>query len=139
MSTVDAMTGSTASSGSTTTSSRTTLGQDDFYKIMISELSNQDPFEPLDNQQFLEQLTSLQNSQTMSQLNEGIGKLLLSQELASAGNLIGREIKAVDADAAEGTGELSGTVERVQVKDGEVSLVLDGGQPVALGEILEIA
>jgi len=136
MSTVDAVTAMAAGTGSGTASSRTTLDRDDFYKIMISELTNQDPFEPMDNQQFLDQLSSLQNLETMGQLNDGIEKLLLSQEIASAGNLIGRDVKAGNPGEGEGT---SGTVERVQVKDGAVSLILDGGQTVSLGDIVEIS
>ena len=42
------------------------LSQEDFFQIMISEMQNQDPLEPLDNQQFLSQLTQMQTMETMT-------------------------------------------------------------------------
>jgi len=119
---------------------RNTLARDDFYKIMISELSNQDPFEPMDNQQFLEQMVSLQTMDTTAKLTDGINALLLQQKIASASALIGREIRALSANLLqESGGELQGTVERVRVASGEVELILEGDQPVKLEEVVEIS
>jgi flagellar basal-body rod modification protein FlgD len=130
------VTASTSSSaGSSASSSRTTLGRDDFYKIMIGELSNQNPFEPLDNQQFLGQLTSLQSMDTMTRLTDGIASLVLGQRLGAASALIGREVRAASSGSETG---VTGTVEKVQVKDGEVSLVLDGDRTVKIEDLAEI-
>ena len=137
-------TGSAGSTGSSSAggaaSSHTTLSQDDFYKIMISELTNQDPFQPLDNQQFLQQLASLQSLDTTARLSQGIDKLVLGQRLASASSLIGHDIHAVSSATADGaSGDVRGTVKGVQVSNGEVDLLLDGERKVKLDEVVEIA
>jgi len=138
MATIDstAAAGSTTSTAAATGGSRTTLGREEFYKIMIGELENQDPFEPMDNQKFLEQLSSLQNLDTMGRLADNIDKLILQQQITSASALVGRKVSA--APDAEG-GSVSGEVVKVQVKDGVVSLVLDGDQTVDLGDVVEIS
>ena len=108
--------GATTSSSSGSRSNA--LAQEDFFEIMISELTNQDPLEPMDNQQFLNQLVQMQTLQATTKLSEGIESLLLGQQIASAGSLIGRQIEGEDADG----NPVSGTVQSVVVQDGDVML-----------------
>ncbi len=121
-------------SGGTATD-RAKLSRDDFYKIMVSELTNQDPFEPMDNRQFLEQLTSLQSLESTSRLSDGIERLLFQNRLSSASALIGREVRAV---AGAGT-EIKGSVSRVLVRGGDVRLILEDGVTLGFDEVTEIA
>ncbi len=114
---------------------RARLSRDDFYKIMVSELTNQDPFEPMDNNQFLEQLTSLQSLESTSRLSDGIDRLLFQNRLSSASALIGREVRAAGAEG----GEIKGSVSRVLVQGGDVRLILDDGVTLGLDEVTEIA
>lgn len=102
----------------TTASARSSLSQEDFFNIMISELTNQDPLEPMDNNQFLDQLTQLQNLEATTKLTEGIESLLLGQQIASGGVLIGQQVTGV----AETGDIVSGLVENVTVQDQEVLL-----------------
>ena len=97
---------------------RSTLSQDQFLKIMISELTNQDPLEPLSNQEFLGQLTQMQTLETMTQLSVGIEALLVGQQISSAGTLIG---KVVVGEVANGSA-ISGLVDRVVVEGQQVLL-----------------
>lgn len=129
--------------GTTANSDRAELQRDDFYKIMISELSNQDPFEPMDNRQFLEQLTSLQSLDAIGRLNDGIETLILQNQMSSASGLIGRDVLAkrfvVDADGAATFQEISGKVEKVLIQGGEVHLLLEDDETVKLTEVGEIS
>ena len=122
---------------------RNRINQDDFYKIMISELSNQDPFEPLDNRQFLEQLASLQTLDATGRLSSGIEKLVAENRLAIATSLIGKEVRAPSAttgqDGLPAGEEIRGKVERVRVQDGEVKLILDGDRTLSIDSVREIA
>jgi flagellar basal-body rod modification protein FlgD len=127
---------STASGVAKASSGRNTLSRDDFYKIMISELTNQDPFQPVDNQQFLQQLSSLQTLDATGKLTDGIDKLVLGQQLSSASSLIGKVIKT--PDGTTGT-SLQGTVRKVEVQGSEVQLLLDGDRKVKLSDVTEIA
>jgi flagellar basal-body rod modification protein FlgD len=117
-------------------SGRNTLSRDDFYKIMISELTNQDPFQPVDNQQFLQQLSSLQTLDATGKLTDGIDKLVLGQQLSSASSLIGKTVKTPDGTTGN---SLQGTVQKVQVQGSDVELLLDGNRKVKLSDVTEIA
>ncbi len=113
---------------------RAQLTRDDFYQIMIAELSHQDPFEPMDNQKFLEQLASLQTLDVTGRLGDGIDKLLFQQRLSAASVLIGKQVTAAD----ENGGALSGRVERVRVQGQNIDLLLDSGKQVSFEKVLEI-
>ena len=111
------------------------LSQEEFFQIMISEMQNQDPLEPLDNQQFLSQLTQMQTMETMTRLSEGLESLLLGQQISSAGILIGKTVHGEVSGVP-----VQGTVERVVVEGqqvflgvGEVLLPLSGVQEVLPG------
>ncbi len=142
MSTIDALTGTgaqaSASSAAATASARSVLSTQDFYKIMISELTNQDPMSPLDNQDYMQQLASLQTLDATTRLTDGIAKLVLGQRIAAGSALIGHAVQA-KATVDGTTQQISGTVQRVQVQDDEVDLLLDGNRKVKLEEVLEIA
>ena len=125
--------------GTTTTlpqsvAGRAQLSRDEFYQIMIAELSHQDPFDPVDNQKFLDQLTSLQTLDVTGRLGEGIEKLLFQQRLSSASVLIGKEVTVAD----EQGGTLKGRVERVRVQGETVSLLMENGAQVPFEKVLEI-
>jgi flagellar basal-body rod modification protein FlgD len=125
---------------STSASARASLSRDDFYKIMISELSNQDPMDPMDNRQFLEQLASLQTLDTTGRLSDGMDRLVLQNRMASASGLIGRSVTATTAgDTTTGATKIQGKVERVLVQGGNVQLVLDGDRNVKLDDLTEIS
>ena len=116
---------STASTGTGKTISD--MNGMDFLKLLISELSNQDPFEPMKNKEILEQLSAIRSLEANMSLGENIKSLLNNQELASASVLIGRVISGVDTDGqlVEGTVErivLDAAGIRVQIVDHEIAL-----------------
>jgi flagellar basal-body rod modification protein FlgD len=106
---------------------------DDFLNLLIAQLQNQDPLDPTDNSQILEQVSQIRSIQTTTQLSQTLQAVLLGQNLASAGGLISRQVRGL-SDRGD---EVSGTVERVSVEQGTVKLVV-GGQTVELGNVREI-
>ena len=97
----------------------------DFLKLLITELSSQDPFEPMKNKEILEQLSAIRSLEANMTLSENIQSMVTNQELTSATVLIGRIISGVDTggELVEGTVErivLDATGIRVQVGDREI-------------------
>ncbi len=130
--------GGTATTPATTlerATSKSQLSRDEFYQIMIAELTNQDPFQPLDNKQFLEQIASLQSLDATTRLTDAIDRLLLGQALSSASGLIGKRVVALDEDGAQ----VPGVVDRVRVEGDSVKLVLGGGLEVELDRVVEVS
>jgi len=123
-----------ASSVSNITGAFGQLKSEDFIKVMIAELSNQDQFEPQDSSALLEQLSSLRNIESQLSLQDQIGSLVLQNQVASAGGMIGKLVSGRNDknDAVEGV------VKSVRVQNGSVLLELNNAQTVSMDRITEI-
>lgn len=106
---------------------------DDFLKLMITELQNQDPLNPMDNNEILQQLSQIREIESNVRLTETLESVLLGQSLTTAGSLIGRSIVAMVEDGAAVTGR----VDRVSIVDGMPKLNVDG-HVVELKNVSEI-
>ena len=78
-----------------------TLGQQDFLKLMIAQMRNQNPLEPQDNTQFITQLASFQTLTAMEEMSSALKALAQVSGLASASALVGRTVTATVAASAD--------------------------------------
>jgi flagellar basal-body rod modification protein FlgD len=51
------------------------LGKTEFLKLLVTQLQNQDPMNPVDNQQFIAQLATFSSLEQLISINDGITKL----------------------------------------------------------------
>ncbi|MBX3625333.1 MAG: flagellar hook capping protein [Rhizobacter sp.] len=91
------------------------IGMQDFLKILLTQLTYQDPLKPMDNQEFMAQMAQFSALGQTQQLNAKIDALLSTQASLQSVGLIGRTI-----DFSTESGTLSGSV---------VSLSLAGDTP----------
>lgn len=73
------------------------LGMDTFFKLMVTQLKNQDPTNPADNSQFLAQIAQFGTVSGLDQLNtnfNGLSSALTSGQALQAGAMVGREVLA---------------------------------------------
>lgn len=80
------------------------LGLEQFIKLMVTELQSQDPLNPMDNSQLLDQLSQMQSITSTKKLNETLDSVLLGTNLSNAGALIGKTINGLTDDGTEVTG-----------------------------------
>ena len=106
----------------------------DFIKVLISELANQDPFEPQDSAALLEQLSSLRNIESQLSLQEKLEALVLQNQIASAGGLIGRMVSGLDG----ANDQVEGVVTSVRVAGGNVILELEDGSALPMDRLTRI-
>lgn len=69
------------------------LGQEDFIELMITQIRNQDPFEPLQSGEFIGQLAQFGTVSGIGELKETVSDLassLISNQTLEAANLIGK-------------------------------------------------
>jgi len=97
------------------------LDLDSFLKLMITELQNQDPLNPMDNSQMLEQINQIRQIGATDTLTGTLNSVLLGQNISSATGLIGADVDAI-SDTNE---KVSGHVNRVSIIDGTPELELD--------------
>ena len=94
---------------------------DDFLDLMITELQNQDPLNPMENDELLAQIGQIREIASTEQLTSTLEAVLLGQNVTSATNLIGAEIEAISDDNQR----VSGIVTSVAISDGEPKLNVD--------------
>ncbi len=110
------------------------LSSEEFVKIMITELQNQDPLEPNDSAAILEQLSSLRNIESQQTMQESISKLVSENQFASASSMIGKNIDGLDTYYNNATG----IVTAIRVVDNQTLLELDTGQMVPMESVSSI-
>lgn len=114
-----------ASTASTTTTSSTDasqgLDQNAFLQLLMTQMQNQDPTQPMDDSQFIAQLAQFSSLEQMTQVNTQMGTV--SSELASANafSLVGATISATNPTT---NAIISGTVSSVVVQNGQPELMV---------------
>jgi len=104
-------------------------------KIILTQLTYQDPLKPVDNFQFVSQLAQFSQLQQSQSLNDQVTSLLAAQSAAQATSLLGR---TVDFDA--GATVLSGTVKAVSFASGrpELTITTPAGQTISAVSIADV-
>lgn len=125
------------------------LGKTEFLKLLVAQMRNQDPLEPMSNSDFVAQLAQFSNVEQLVSVNEGINILGLQQmgmANAQAASFIGREclvrsdrLEVTSSDSSlQGAFSLQADAATVEVKirnsAGEVVRTIDLG-PKETGEI----
>jgi flagellar basal-body rod modification protein FlgD len=122
------------SSQSEPTDAYSKLTSGDFVKIILSELSRQDPLKPNDSSQLVQDMSNLRSIQASVDLTDKIGGLIGDNQATNASGLIGKAISGLDEDF----NRVSGIVSSVsKTKDGPV-LNLVGGARVAYDNVDEL-
>ena len=78
------------------------LGQDDFLKLMTTQLQNQDPFSPMENGDFIAQMAQFSTVTGIDQVNEslqGLSNQYAQGRIATAVNLLGHSVLVPSAVA----------------------------------------
>ncbi|AFQ45728.1 flagellar hook capping FlgD N-terminal domain-containing protein [Desulfosporosinus meridiei] len=102
------------------------LGKDDFLKLLVAQLQNQDPLNPVDNKESIAQLASFSSLEQMNNIATSMETLsksmsFFSQQsaLTQGAAMIGKWVSGVDVD---GVTVIEGTVEAVKWLDGDPKL-----------------
>lgn len=112
--------------------------QMDYMKLLVTQLQNQNPLEPLDNKEMTAQLAQFSQLQQLESMNGAFGKVLQSVQRSYASSLIGREVsfRAAGEDGAAET--KTGQVEQALMgSDGQITLVV-GDTRVDLADVVSV-
>jgi len=112
--------------------------QMDYMKLLITQLRNQNPLEPLDNNEMASQLAQFSQLQQLESMNTSFSNVLATTEHTYANSLMGKEVSFA-AETQTGTQEIvSGTVGEVynNVK-GQILLAV-GDYRLALEDVISV-
>ncbi len=137
-----AVTNPTSSAGNTATTSSSGLSPNslqsltvnDFTKMLVTELQNQDPTQPMTNSDLMNQVSQIQSIESNQQLTSTLQSVALGQSIASAGNLIGRTVTGTDNKG----NSVTGTVSSASISNGSAILNV-GNSSIALNSVTQIS
>lgn len=132
---VTSATDKSSSTGSPNSTASNSVDYNTFLQLLVAEMKNQDPTNPMDTSQYMSQFAQLSTVEQAMQTNSKLDALLSSQSLSQANGLIGKTVSFTDA-----TGEsFSGKVVSVSINaDGSIA-TLENGTKVAVGPGLTIS
>jgi flagellar basal-body rod modification protein FlgD len=108
-----------------------------FIKLLVTQLQNQDPTEPLSNEALLTQISQMRSLQSNIELSSALKDLTASQSSSNfasqAASLIGREVEGRDSEG----GNISGVVDRAILKDDKVYLGI-GDKELLISDVTEV-
>ena len=110
------------------------LGSQEFFELIITDLLNQDPLSPTDNQKLLEQISLIRDIEMKSQLTTELRSLIEQQRFGSAAGLLGQFVEGNEA-AAFAKGVVAGV--RFD-QNGSPILMLDTGLELPLKNLLTV-
>jgi flagellar basal-body rod modification protein FlgD len=108
-----------------------------FYKLLVAEIGNQDPTNPMDNKELVLQLSQFSTLEATKELNTNMTTFIEQNALSSATGLIGKEVTYLDVD---GTGEsVTGVATAIaRTSDDSFAVVINGIQ-IPVDYVLNVA
>jgi len=106
-----------------------------FLQILIKELSNQDPLNPMDGTDFVTQLAQLSAVEQLQTMSSTLKALQEMQQVTQASALIGLNVRATGEDGSV----IEGRVTAANLTDGEIMLDVDGGYTIPISAVSAIS
>lgn len=123
------------------------LGKDAFLQILITQLQNQDPTQPMDDKEFISQMAQFSSLEQMQNMTTTMEKLLESQQqtqLMNYTSFIGKEVKwhelteKLDEKGKPIVNEGTGKIKELKFVDGEPVFILEDGKELKPGNISSV-
>lgn len=103
-----------------------TLNYESFLKLLVAQMKNQDPTEPMDATQQMAQLATFSQVEQTIKTNKNLESMLQRTSLQEANSVIGRTVVSND-------GATSGVVKEVTLYNDGIVATLDSGKKLVIG------
>lgn len=125
-------TGTSTSATQSDAVSKTQVDYQSFLKLLVAQMKNQDPTNPMDSTQYMAQLAAFSQVEQSVQMNGKLDQMLQSSTLDQAAAIIGRTLTSAD-------GATSGEVTEVRLVSNGIVAVLAGGKEITVGPGVKIS
>lgn len=105
-----------------------------FMQILLAQLRNQNPLDPVQDKDFMGQMTQMNSLQELQKMNALLKSLAQSNHLTEAAALIGKAVTARGDDGQTQTGVVTGVT-----LDGDEARLLVGGSAIALSSVVGVS
>lgn len=132
---VGSMSGSTSSTSTSAekAADNSILGKDSFLKILVAQMSNQDPLEPLDSAEFIAQMAQFAEVEQTTNLNDKLDSLGDYLRF-SAASLVGSNVTYCDSEGEE----KDDTVQSVIFEDSSIMVKVTSGEEISIERISQV-
>lgn len=125
----------TPTPSSSTKGTGPTLGKDDFLKLLVGQLQNQDPMQPTDDQSWITEMAQFSQVEQTANVADSTNKILSSLDATRALSLIGHKVAYSDAS---GNAQM-GVVDRIELSaSGSATLDVSGQSGIATTAVSEV-
>lgn len=113
------------------------LGKDEFLKILMTQLQNQDPLDPMDDKDFIAQMATFSSLEQTMNMAESLEQMVQNQfqsPVVQYSHMIGQTVTYED----ENEEELTSSVLAISQKEGKALLELANEEQIAVEDITKI-
>lgn len=112
------------------------MKSEDFFRIMVTELQNQDPLQPNKTSDMISEVSQVRTIEQSTKLGDTLDALVRQQRMSDASGMIGKFVTG-DAPGGDGaTHRIGGVVTALHYNsDGEATLQLDSGDTLSLSQV----
>lgn len=123
----------TGTSGTTMSNPSSNLGENDFLKLMMDQLQNQDPLSPSDPTQYMSELANFSSLEQDTQIAGSTASAASAQTTSAALGLLGHTVSYQDSDGVT----QNGVVSKVDFSSSGPSLTIGTTSGISLGSVTE--
>ena len=105
---------------------KASLNYESFLKLLVAQMKNQDPTQPMDATQQIAQLATFSQVEQTIKTNKNLESLLQRTSLSEANAVIGKTVTSAD-------GKTTGVVKEVKLYSDGIIAVLDTGKELTVG------
>ena len=139
MSTVSSVSTTNTSSQTTadavTSATSQTLSEQDFLNLLVTQMTSQDPLNPMTNQDMLSEMVQFSTLQGNTTMQSTLADMQSSQTFSDANSLIGKQV-SLETDSSGDTTQ--GVVSGVDLSSGTAQIIVNG-QSYDLEKVLSVA
>jgi len=121
-----------ATGGVSSTTAGQNISSSEFMQLLLAQLQNQDPTQPVDSTQFMNQLATLTQVEQSTTQTTALNNILSSMSLTQADQVIGKSVSSAD-------GSVSGTVISARIASDGVYARLSDGKELLLAQGVSIS
>lgn len=112
------------------------MDKEDFLKLFLESLKNQDPMSPMENSDMMAQLSQLGQMEAVSNLSLTVNEMknsLLGSQIQQGSSMLGKQVTAFDSEGAV----VSGKITELSVNQGMIEFLI-GNKTVQMGQIAKV-